>query len=77
MSKHYRMNITLPGAVSEELETVSKALNSKKSHIIVNALELYFDELDQTIAEKRLQELDKYKSELISAEDVWTELGLE
>jgi len=71
------MNITLPGCISEELETVSKVLNSKKSHIIVNALELYFDELDQTIAEKRLQELEEDKSELFPAEDVWTDLGLE
>jgi len=77
MPKHYRMNITLPGAVSEELESVSKELGSKKSHIITKALELYFDELDVEIAEKRLQELENGKSNLIPAEKVWQDLGIE
>ena len=77
MSKHYRMNITLPGAVSEELDSVSKELGSKKSHIITKALELYFDELDVEIAEDRLRELEDGKTELISADRVWEELGID
>jgi len=77
MSKHYRMNITLPGAVSEELDSVSKELGSKKSHIITKALELYFDELDVEIAENRLRELEDGKTELISADRVWEELGID
>lgn len=76
MSKHYRMNITLPGAVSEELEAVSKELNSKKSHIITEALELYFDELDNAIAEKRLDELEKGNAKTIPADEVWETLGI-
>ena len=77
MSKHYRMNITLPGAVSEELDSVSKELGSKKSHIITKALELSFDELDVEIAENRLRELEDGKTELISADRVWEELGID
>ena len=77
MSKHYRMNITLPEAVSEELDSVSKELGSKKSHIITKALELYFDELDVEIAENRLRELEDGKTELISADRVWEELGID
>ncbi|MBC8346638.1 MAG: hypothetical protein ISR89_10155 [Candidatus Marinimicrobia bacterium] len=76
MSKYNRINITLPGAVSEELEIVSKELNSKKSHIISEALELYFDELDLAIAEKRLNELEYSKDKTVPAEDVWKELGI-
>lgn len=77
MSKHYRMNISLPMAVSEELETVSKELGSKKSHIITKALELYFDELDVEIAENRLREFEEGKTKLIPAEEVWEELGID
>mgnify|MGYP000005765188 CR=1 FL=1 len=56
------MNITLPRAVSEELESISKELGSKKSHIITQALELYFDELDLEIAERRLKEFENGES---------------
>ncbi len=77
MEKHNRINITLPGSVSEELDQVAEELNDKKSRIITKALELYFDELDLEIAEKRLQNLKNGKEELIPAEDVWAELGLD
>ncbi len=77
MEKHYRINITLPGSVSEELDQVAEELNDKKSRIITKALELYFDELDIEIAEKRLQNLKNGNEELIPAEDVWAELGLD
>jgi len=77
MSKHYRMNITLPRAVSEELESISKELGSKKSHIITQALELYFDELDLEIAERRLEEFENGETDTISADKVWKDLGID
>ena len=77
MSKHYRMNITLPGAVSEELESISKELGSKKSHIITKALELYFDELDLEIAERRLKEFENGETDTISADEVWKDHGID
>ncbi len=77
MEKHYRINITLPGSISEELDHVAKELNDKKSGIIVKALELYFDELDIIIAEKRLKELEEGNEELVQAEEIWKDLGLD
>ncbi|MFQ6677854.1 MAG: CopG family transcriptional regulator [Fidelibacterota bacterium] len=77
MEKHYRINITLPGSISEELDRVAKELNDKKSGIIVKALELYFDELDIIIAEKRFKELEEGNEELVQAEEVWKDLGLD
>jgi len=71
------MNITLPSAISEALDTVAKELHSKKSHIIAEALELYFDELDLAIAEKRLEELEAGEAEIVPAEEVWKELGID
>ena len=76
MEKHTKLNITLPESVANELNQIAKELPEKKSRIIANALELYFDELDGFIAEKRLAELQAGKTTAIPAEEVWAELGL-
>ncbi len=76
MEKHTRLNITLPESVADELNKIAKELPDKKSKIITRALELYFDELDGFIAEKRLAELQNGKTAIIPAEEVWIELGL-
>ncbi len=76
IEKHVRMNVTLPESVARELALVAIELNDKKSRIVAKALELYFDEIDGQIAEKRLSELNQGKTELVEAEKVWKELGL-
>lgn len=62
MEKHARINITLPETLEAELTSISKELNEKKSHIIVRALQLYFDELDTLIADKRYKKHKEGKS---------------
>ena len=76
IEKHIRLNLTLPESISTELASIAKELNDKKSRIVARALELYFDELDGQIAEKRMQNLKAGNSELIAVEEVWKELGL-
>jgi len=76
VDKYCRLNITLPQNIAEELERVATELQDKRSRVIVKALELYFAEIDVIIAEKRLQELQNGKTELVSTEEVWAELGL-
>ena len=76
IEKHVRMNVTLPESVARELTLIEDELNDKKSRIVAKALELYFDEIDGQIAEKRLSELNQGKTELINANKVWKELGL-
>ncbi len=76
MEKHTRLNITLPQSIADDLTSLSQEINDKKSHIIAKALELYFDELDLTIAESRLDQLGNNDGSLVSSEDVWAELGL-
>ncbi len=76
MEKHTKLNITLPESVANELSQIAKELPEKKSRIIAKALELYFDELDGFIAEKRLAELQAGKITAIPAKEVWAELGL-
>lgn len=76
IEKHNRLNVTLPESIFEKLTQAADELNDKKSRIVAKALELYFDEIDGLIAEKRLEELNQGKTDLVSAEDVWKELGI-
>jgi predicted DNA-binding protein len=76
IEKHVRMNVTLPESIARELTLIADELNDKKSRIVAKALELYFDEIDGQIAEKRLNELKQGGAELVDAEKVWKELGL-
>ncbi len=79
MSKYVnvtKMSITLDNEVVMELNAIAKELNEKKSHLIENALMIYFDMLDEKLADKRLRELESGAVQAISAQDVWKELGL-
>ena len=79
MSKYVnvtKMSITLNNAVADELSAVAKELSEKKSHLIEKALVYYFDALDETLADKRLKELESGKTQSIPADEVWKELGI-
>ena len=76
IEKHTRVNITLPKSLEEELSLVSKELNDKKSHIIARALDLYFDELDVLIADKRYKRYSEGKTDTFSIEEVEKELRI-
>lgn len=71
-----KMSITLDNSVADELNSLAKELNEKKSHLIENALMLYFDMLDEKLSDKRLREVEEGSATPISAEEVWKELGI-
>jgi predicted DNA-binding protein len=71
-----RATFTLSDFLVDELNSVSDTLGEKKSHIVEKALSLYFDYLDETIADKRLQKLEKGETKKVSADEVWKELGI-
>jgi len=70
IEKHTRINITLPKSLEEELTSVSKELNEKKSHIIARALNLYFDELDTLIADNRYKRYKDGKTKTYTIADL-------
>ena len=74
--KKLRSTFTISDYIIDELEDVAKELNEKKSHIVEKALSLYFDYLDTQLTDKRLDDLKKGKEKLISADEVFKELGL-
>lgn len=71
-----RVSFTLDKNILNELDLVALELGKKKSHIVEQALELYFDTIDLVIAERRLDRLASGKDKVVSAEDVWKDLGL-
>ena len=54
-----KSTFTLPKDITLELNSFAEELNEKKSNLIRNALEFYFDYLDLQIAEKRSKESEK------------------
>jgi len=71
-----RSTFTVSDFIIDELNEVSKELHEKKSHIVENALTMYFDYLDAKIADKRIEDIKSGKEKVIPAEDVFKELGL-
>ena len=71
-----KATFTIDKNILMELDSIAKELGHKKSHIVEEALELYFDTIDTMIADKRLGELAAGNEETVPAEDVWKDLGL-
>jgi hypothetical protein len=71
-----RSTFTVSDFIIDELESVSKELNEKKSHIVEKALSMYFDALDEKLSDQRLKNLEDKKENLIPANEVFKELGL-
>ena len=71
-----RSTFTVSDFIIDELNSVSKELNEKKSHIVEKALGMYFDALDEKLSDQRLKKLEENEEELIPANEVFKELGL-
>ena len=71
-----RSTFTISDFIIDELNTVSSELHEKKSHIVEKALSMYFDYIDEKIADKRLEALESGKEKLIPADEVFRELGI-
>jgi predicted DNA-binding protein len=71
-----KATFTLPDNVLEELNELSDELGKKKSHIVKEALDQYFDTMDLRIAKKRSDELKSGKKEAIPFEKIKEEIGI-
>ncbi len=71
-----RSTFTVSDFVIDELNSVSAELNEKKSHIVEKALSMYFDYIDEKIADKRLDNLENKNEKLIEANKVFEDLGI-
>ena len=71
-----RSTFTISDYIIDELNEISTELNEKKSHIVEDALTMYFDYLDAKIADKRIDDIKSGKEKVVPAEEVFRELGL-
>jgi len=71
-----RVSFTIDKNILIELEDIAKELGEKKSHIVEQALEMYFDAVDTMIADKRLDEIAEGKMKVLSLAEFKKELGL-
>jgi predicted DNA-binding protein len=69
-----KATFTLPENILNDLNNFSIELNRKKSHLIKEALDMYFDYLDIELAKKRLSDIESGKSKTQSLDDVRKEL---
>jgi hypothetical protein len=64
--KKKRATFTIDEDLLSELEDYSQELDTKKSHIVESSLTTFFDYLDVKIAEKRLDDIEKGSSQVLS-----------
>ena len=57
-----RSTFTVSDFIIDELNSVSKELDEKKSHIVEKALSLYFDTLDEKLSDQRLKNLKEHNA---------------
>ena len=71
-----RLTVTVSGEIMNELNDFAQELGEKKSHIVAEALERYFDFLDLRLAEQRAKEVREGKETTVTWEEAKSELGL-
>lgn len=71
-----KATFTLPDYLLTELTEFAEELGEKKSHMVAEALNQYFDALDLKLALKRSKEVREGIIEPIGFESIKEELGL-
>ena len=71
------INIRLEEEMLRELDQYAKELNKTRTSLVEKAIELYFDRLDEMIADKRIDELQRGESHVIPMEEVFRKAGID
>lgn len=72
--KVQKLTLSLPEKITQELDLFVQELGEKKSRIVANALENYFDMLDLSIAKKRSTAVKSGVEETLSLEQMRNEI---
>lgn len=70
------INIRLEKDVVENLDEYAQELNKTRTSLIEKAIELYFDTLDEMVADKRIDNLKSGKTKVVSLEEVFEKAGI-
>ena len=71
------INIRLEKDIVEHLDEYAKELDKTRTSLIEKAIELYFDKLDEMVADKRIDNLKSGKSKVIPLEEVFRKAGID
>ena len=61
----------------ERLDEYAKELDKTRTALVERAIELYFDKLDEMIADRRIDAIKSGKSEVVSLEEVFKKAGID
>ena len=70
------INIRLDKEMIETLDAYANELDKSRTSLVEKAIELYFDTLDEMVADKRIDNLKSGKSTVISLEEVFKQAGI-
>ena len=61
----------------ETLDEYALELDKTRTSLIEKAIELYFDKLDEMVADKRIDNIKSGKTTLVSLEEVFKKAGID
>jgi len=70
------INIRLDESLLNNLDSYAKEIDRTRTYIIEKAVGAYFDTLDETISDKRIDEVKKGNAEVFTLDQVAKSLGL-
>ncbi len=71
------INIRLEKDVVQTLDEYAKELDKTRTSLVEKAIELYFDRLDEMVADKRIDNLKSGNSTLVPLEEVFKKAGID
>ena len=71
------INIRLDKEMIETLDAYANELDKSRTSLVEKAIELYFDTLDEMVADKRIDNLKSGKSTVVSLEEVFKQAGID
>ena len=71
------INIRLEKDAIKALDEYALELDKTRTSLIEKAIELYFDKLDEMVADKRIDELKSGKTTLVPLEEVFKKAGID
>jgi len=71
------INIRLEKDVVQTLDEYAQELDKTRTSLVEKAIELYFDKLDEMVADKRIDNFKAGKSTVVSLEEVFKKAGID
>lgn len=71
------INIRLEKDIIEALDEYAHELDKTRTGLVEKAIELYFDKLDEMVADKRIDNLIAGKTTVVPLEEVFKQAGID